>query len=195
MSCVVSSRTWGGGEPRRCPICARPFWVEPSVTVVAPPCPACGMCLAAPIDASCDHPGIRLRTGAGFPAGTDREENCASPPGGGRRDKAVREQAEVSPTGALAGGSLGRLARHLSTPLFRFHIPHPSSFGRHSAAGHLVRSDSWDGFASWPGLWSAILPGEAKRDGGRQKGTSLISTICEGSVPRRQTRKGLMQAA
>src|SRR5271166_3275686 len=37
-------------------------------------------------------------------------------------------------------------------------------------------------------------PGEGKRDS-REKGTSLISTVCEGKVPRRQASKGLMQAA
>jgi len=76
--------------------------------------------VACPSDASCDHPGIPAARRRCFPAGTDREENCASHPGGGRRAKAVREQAEVSSTGALDGGSLGRLARHLSTPPFDF---------------------------------------------------------------------------
>ncbi len=42
MSCVVSSRTWGGGEPRRCPICAALSWVEPSSIVGDAPCPGCG---------------------------------------------------------------------------------------------------------------------------------------------------------
>ncbi len=42
MSCVVSSRTWGGGEQRRCPICAALSWVEPSPTVGDARCPACG---------------------------------------------------------------------------------------------------------------------------------------------------------
>jgi hypothetical protein len=42
MSCVVSSRTWGWGEERCCPICAALSWVEPSVTVGDAPCPACG---------------------------------------------------------------------------------------------------------------------------------------------------------
>ena len=149
MSCVVSSRTWGGGEPRRCPICAALSWVEPSVTVVDAPCLACGHLLwPAHQTRHVITPGFRLRRRC-FSAGTDREENCASPPGGGRRDKAVREQAEVSPTGALAGGSLGRLARHLSTPLFRFHIPHPRRLGTHSAAG----------------AWSGKVPGTASRTG------------------------------
>jgi hypothetical protein len=42
MPCVISSCTWGGGEPRRCPICATLAWVEPSLSVGDAPCPACG---------------------------------------------------------------------------------------------------------------------------------------------------------
>ena len=42
MSCVVSSRTWGGGESRRCPICSALSWVEPSLTTRDAPCPGCG---------------------------------------------------------------------------------------------------------------------------------------------------------
>jgi hypothetical protein len=42
MSSVVSSRTWGGGEERRCPICRALSWVEPSINAGDAPCPGCG---------------------------------------------------------------------------------------------------------------------------------------------------------
>ncbi len=42
MSCVISCRTWGGGEERRCPICQTRSWVEPSLTTGDAPCPSCG---------------------------------------------------------------------------------------------------------------------------------------------------------
>jgi hypothetical protein len=70
MSCVVSSRTWGGGEPRRCPICDALSWVEPSVPVGDAPCPACGHLLwpahrtRLPITA-----GFRQHAGAAFRLG------------------------------------------------------------------------------------------------------------------------------
>ncbi len=76
--------------------------------------------VARPSNASADHPASPAARRRCFPAGPDREESGASHPGGGRRDQAVGEQAETSPTGALHGGSLGRLARHLSTPPFDF---------------------------------------------------------------------------
>ncbi len=42
MPTMISSRTWGGGEPRRCPICAALSWVEPTMTIGDAPCPRCG---------------------------------------------------------------------------------------------------------------------------------------------------------
>lgn len=45
MPCAVSSRTWGGGERRRCPICAASSWVEPALFAHDAPCPRCGQLL------------------------------------------------------------------------------------------------------------------------------------------------------
>jgi hypothetical protein len=72
--------------------------------------------VARPSNASCDHAEIPATRQRGFPAGPDRKASCASHPGGNCRKEAVRAQTKVNLTGALAGGSLGRLARHLITP-------------------------------------------------------------------------------
>jgi hypothetical protein len=42
MRAVISTCTWGGGEPRRCPVCRHVSWVAPSVTAGDAPCPTCG---------------------------------------------------------------------------------------------------------------------------------------------------------
>lgn len=102
--------------------------------------------VAHPSNTSFDHPGIPDARRRCFPAGPDHEECSAAHPGSGHRTKAVPEKAEVSPTGALDGGSLGRLARHLSTPPFDFTSP------TLAVSGGMRRLGAW--FGAVPGTTS-----------------------------------------
>ena len=133
---MVSARAFGVSRPR--PACGHLLWPAHQTRHVITP----GFLLA---------PAHALRLGRTVRRTVRRIRGvvAAIKPSASKRKSAPL----VPSTGE--SGTPGSTPEHAP---FRFHIPHPRRFGRHLAAGCLVRSGSWDGFASWPGPWSAILP-------------------------------------
>jgi len=86
------------------------------------------LALARPSDTARDQGRDPAARWHGFPGGTGRAQSRASLSRGGRRNEAGCEQAETKRSGTLAGGSLGRLARCLSSPRLN---RHPTPAGEH----------------------------------------------------------------